>query len=89
MVGWPHRLNGHEFEQTPGDTKAQENLACCSPWGHRVGHDLVTEQQQQRDFPGVQGLRLCLAIQGTRVLSLIGELQSLVEELRSHMLQGN
>ena len=21
-------------------------LACCSPWGHRVGHDLVTEQQQ-------------------------------------------
>jgi len=49
----------------------------------------VTEQQQQRDFPGVQRLRPCLAIQGTRVLSLIGELQSLAEELKSHMLQGN
>ena len=33
MVGWHHRLNGHEFEQTPGDGEGQESLACCSPWG--------------------------------------------------------
>ena len=33
MVGWLHRLNGHESEQTPGDTDGQGNLACCSPWG--------------------------------------------------------
>ena len=32
MVGWHHRLNGHEFEQTPGDSEGQESLACCSPW---------------------------------------------------------
>ena len=32
MVGWHHRLNGHEFEQTPGNVR-QENLACCSPRG--------------------------------------------------------
>ena len=25
--------NGHEFEQTPGDTEGQGNLVCCSPWG--------------------------------------------------------
>jgi len=31
--GWHHRLNGHEFEQTPGDNEGQGNLACCSPWG--------------------------------------------------------
>ena len=31
MVGWHHRLNGNEFEQTPGDGEGQENLACCSP----------------------------------------------------------
>ena len=31
MVGWHHRLNGHEFEQAPG-VDGQENLACCSPW---------------------------------------------------------
>ena len=33
MVGWHHRVNGHEFEQTPGDSKGQGSLACCSPWG--------------------------------------------------------
>ena len=33
MVGWHHQLNGHEFEQTPGDSEGQGSLACCSPWG--------------------------------------------------------
>ena len=28
MVGWQHRLNGHEFEQTLGDGKEQGSLAC-------------------------------------------------------------
>ena len=32
MVGWHHRLNGHEFEQTPGDRKGQRSLAFRSPW---------------------------------------------------------
>ena len=32
MVGWDHRLNGHEFEQTQGDGEGQGSLACCSPW---------------------------------------------------------
>ena len=35
MVGWYHLLNGHEFEQAPGDGEGQGSLACCSPWGHR------------------------------------------------------
>ena len=33
MVGWHHQLNGHEFEQTPGDSEGQESRACCRPWG--------------------------------------------------------
>ena len=33
MVGWHHRLNGHEFEQAPGVGEGQGCLACCSPWG--------------------------------------------------------
>ena len=33
MVGWHHRLNGHEFEQAPGVGDGQRSLACCSPWG--------------------------------------------------------
>ena len=49
MVGCHHQLNGHEFEQTPRDGEEQGSLACCNPWGHkRVGHDLVTKQQQQQ-----------------------------------------
>ena len=35
MVGWHHRLNGHEFEQTLGDSEGQGSLACCSPYGHK------------------------------------------------------
>ena len=34
MVGWHHRLNGHEFEQTQGDNKGQESQVCSNPWGH-------------------------------------------------------
>ena len=33
MVGWHHRLHGHEFEQAPGDGEGQGSLACCSSWG--------------------------------------------------------
>ena len=33
MAGWYHQLNGHEFEQTPGDGEGQGCLVCCSPWG--------------------------------------------------------
>ena len=33
MVGWHYRLNGHEFEQTLGDSGGQRSLECCSPWG--------------------------------------------------------
>ena len=33
MVGWHYQLNGHEFEQAPGDSEANGSLACCSPWG--------------------------------------------------------
>ena len=35
MVGWHHRLNGHEFEQAPGVGDGQGGLACCSPWGRK------------------------------------------------------
>ena len=35
MVGWHHRLKGHKFEQTPGDSEGQRSLACCSPWGNK------------------------------------------------------
>ena len=33
MVGWHNRVDGHEFEQAPGDGSRQGSLVCCSPWG--------------------------------------------------------
>ena len=35
MVRRHHRLNGHEFEQAPGDDEGQGSLACCDSWGHK------------------------------------------------------
>ena len=32
MIGWLHLLNGHAFDQAPGDGERQGILACCSPW---------------------------------------------------------
>ena len=42
MVGGHHQLNGHEFEQTPGDSEGQGTLACCIPRGHK---ELDTTEQ--------------------------------------------
>ena len=41
MVGWYHGLNGHEFEQTPGDGEGQGSLGCCYSWACK---ELATEQ---------------------------------------------
>ena len=35
IVGWHHWLNGHEFEQVPGDGEGQGSLACFSPRSHK------------------------------------------------------
>ena len=42
IIGWHHRLNGHEFEQALGVGDGQGSLACCSPWGRKESD--VTEQ---------------------------------------------
>ena len=49
MAGWHHQLNGHEFQQTPEDSEGQGNQACCNVWLQRVGHNLATEQQQEKN----------------------------------------
>ena len=43
MAGWHHRLDGREFEWTPGVDDGQGGLACSSPWGCRVRHLWATE----------------------------------------------
>ena len=42
MVGWHHRLDGHESEQAPGVGDGQESLACCLPWDRKESD--TTEQ---------------------------------------------
>ena len=42
MAGWYYLHNGHEFEQTLGDSDGQGSLMCCSPWDCK---DLVTKQK--------------------------------------------
>ena len=63
MAGRPRGCNEHELGQTPGDGEGQGGLACCSPWGCRVGHDWAAEQQQQgtekRKRKSLSGVRLC------------------------------
>ena len=50
MAGWHHRLNAHEFGWTPGAGDGQGGLVCCDSWGHRVGHDWVTELNWTHDI---------------------------------------
>ena len=42
MVGWHHRLNGHEFEQTCEDCEGQRSHMCYSSWDHKESD--MTEQ---------------------------------------------
>ena len=42
IIGWHHWLDGHEFEQVPGDGNGQGSLACYSPWG---GKELDTTER--------------------------------------------
>ena len=50
MVGWHHQLNGHEFEQTPGDSEGQGSLACFSPWGQEEA-DTVEQLKSNNKEP--------------------------------------
>ena len=48
MVEWYHRLNGHEFEQGPGDGEGQGSLACCNPWGHKESDTIERLNKEQQ-----------------------------------------
>ena len=54
MVGWHHRLNGHEFEQAPGDGRRYRSLGCCSP---RVCKESDTAEQLNNNDNSKEGRR--------------------------------
>ena len=43
-----HWLNGHELEQTLGDSEGQRSLASCSSWGHRVRHQWLNNNKKRQ-----------------------------------------
>ena len=47
MVGWHYQLNGHGFEQTPGDSEGQGGKACCNSWCRKELDMTEATQQQQ------------------------------------------
>ena len=66
MVGWHHRLSGHEFEQALGDSEGQGSLVCCPPWGCKE-LDMTerlnsNDKEAPREIPG-SGTDLCVASQ--------------------------
>ena len=57
MVGWHHRLNGHECEQTLGDGEGQGRLACCSPWG-LLESDATERLNDNSHWPAERSVKL-------------------------------
>ena len=71
IAGWHHRLDGHEFEWTPGVGDGQEGLACCNSWGCKESD--MTERLNRTEMMAslvVQMVKSLPAIQETWVQSL-------------------
>jgi len=81
MVGWPHRLNRHEFEQALGNGAGQGSLACYSPWGRK---ELDMTKQQQR-YKCRTNYRTC-TIQATDKTRPVGIQASELRVTNSHYI---
>ena len=53
MVGWHHQLDGHEFEQAPGDGEGQGSLVCCNPWGFKQSDTSILKELSNSYDPHV------------------------------------
>ena len=60
MVEWHLQLNGHEFEQAPGDGEGQGSLACCGPWGCKVSK--TPEKLNNNNWLPKMGMRWCYCL---------------------------
>ena len=64
MVGWHRRLDGHEFEQTPGVGDGQGGLAFCSPWGCRESDttEQLNNNNQTQVLEVIKMDKLCVSL---------------------------
>ena len=60
MVRQHHKLNGCEFQQTPGNTEGQGSLECCNPWGHQES-DTIQQLNSNISTKLLAVLSLCIA----------------------------
>ena len=67
MVGWHHQLDGHEFEQAPGDGIGWGSLACCSPWGCKETDTTEQPNNNRGQGPEVRCQRLESVVKSSRV----------------------
>ena len=56
MVGWHHRLDGHEFESTPGVGDRQGGRMCCSPWGRKESDTTERRNWTELNSPDLPSL---------------------------------
>ena len=75
MVGWHYQLNGHEFEQTLGDSEGQGILLSCSPWDHKEWD--TTEQRNNSNNWRLERLPKVTWLSGSRVGEWISTTYSL------------
>ena len=66
MIGWHHRLDGHEFEQAVGDGEGQGSLVCCSPWGHKE----LDMNKQLNDYNQVTSTPISTILVGSKFLGI-------------------
>ena len=76
MVGWHHRLDRHEFEQTPGVGEGQGSLVCCSPRGHKESDttewlNWTESSSQLRLWDSILFSRLYYILEYSRILDHI------------------
>ena len=67
MVGWHHGLDGHEFEQTLGNSGGQGSLVCCSPVGHKeldmtepLNNSNIIEEPKELLFMWIKSINISL-----------------------------
>ena len=83
MVGWQHRVNGHEFQEAPGEGEGQVSLACCSPWGRKELDTTELLSNHHRWFNGKESACQSACLQEAQVHSL-GQEDSLEEQMATH-----
>ena len=54
MVSNHHQLNGHQFEQTPGNSEGQGSQVCYSLWGHRESDTTLATEQHSNCYAHIQ-----------------------------------